>query len=68
MMGDKEVAVGSVPLAEVKDRKHVVSKQVEMFTSGTKRRCGTVWLDVRWRDKRELMTSPPKSTRRTRIY
>lgn len=65
-MVEQEVAVGTVPLSELKDRKHVVSKQVEMFTSGT--RCGTVWLDVRSTDKRELMTSPPKSTRRNRIY
>lgn len=45
--------VGTLNLKEVKERHHIVSKQVEMFTSEGRKKCGLIYFDVKYRSREE---------------
>jgi hypothetical protein len=46
--------IGTLSVREVKERRHIVSKQVEMTTVDTNKKCGIVYFDVRYRDHTDV--------------
>ena len=43
--------LGTLNIKDVKERRHIVSKQVEMSTLDGHRKCGIIYFDVRYRGR-----------------
>lgn len=54
--------VGTLNLKDVRERRHIISKQVEMSTVEGHKKCGILYFDVRYRSRDDIV-SPLKNLR-----